>query len=1082
MAHTTFPLTRQAFDKYPLTPESELDDISSARRLAYAINFHENKNIEGGEIAAIGLLGKIFLRIIERYQHEKSPQFLHLFEEWLHAKIGKRPVEETLLFALNNFPPASVYHKAMSPREYLHTSTGETPPHHRLYPSLILILLATENPAMDDFAILVRDEELENKTAFTEITSHLDDFFLTQPIFGDKNQTLLEMLRAPLKASPNSLAGQLEYIRKNWQSLLGEEFFRLLLRNLDIIREEEKLGLLGPGPVQTPDFSDLHLPPEERRFSPDSNWMPKVVLLAKNTYVWLDQLSKDYGQEIARLDQIPDEELAKLSRWGFTALWLIGLWERSSASQRIKQMCGNPDAVSSAYSLYDYTIANDLGGEEAYNNLRHRAGQHGIQMAADMVPNHVGIYSKWVIEHPDWFLSLDEKPYPAYSFNGANLSEDGRAGIYLEDGYYDKTDAAVVFKRVDHLTGNVKYIYHGNDGTAMPWNDTAQLDYRMPQVREAVIQTILRVAHRAPIIRFDAAMTLAKKHYQRLWFPAPGTGGAIPTRAEHGLSPSEFNKVFPKEFWREVVDRVAEETPNTLLLAEAFWMMEGYFVRTLGMHRVYNSAFMNMLRDEDNAKYQDMILKTLAFDPQILKRYVNFMNNPDEDTAISQFGADGKYFGICTLMITLPGLPMFGHGQIQGFTEKYGMEYKRAYYDERPNEGLIARHEREIFPLLHKRYLFAEVDHFVLYKFSTGNGVNQDVFAYSNRADGERGLVVYHNKWGETQGWVRDSVSVNGETLSLGAGLGLENHPNTFTIFRDQVTNLMYIRPTRALFEQGLYVELGAYKTHVFLDFQQVEETSDNGYAKVVERLHGRGVASIQHTLQEVRLAPLHAAFHEALESLENEAVAAKEQEDKVQFFLNAVAPGPQTKTLTKRILNTVKTIHALPEEHFWRGLLPWALIHALGEICANEKISTQKSLPLFDDLLLEKPLQEEGFSSRDIQLIKLAIQYQDWFTAKDTPLVPQKILSTWLEDKKILQFIRVNVHEGVAWFQQEAFEIFLQTMKNIALIAIENDLERSDQENEKQRSACQTLIAEMDTIKEKSEYQLNNLQELTTG
>ncbi|MFN8404113.1 MAG: hypothetical protein U0V48_11240 [Anaerolineales bacterium] len=27
----------------------------------------------------------------------------------------------------------------------------------------------------------------------------------------------------------------------------------------------------------------------------------------------------------------------------------------------------------------------------------------------------------------------------------------------------------------------------------------------------------------------------------------------------------------------------------------------GYFVRTLGMHCVYNSAFMHMLRDEDNA-------------------------------------------------------------------------------------------------------------------------------------------------------------------------------------------------------------------------------------------------------------------------------------------------------------------------------------------------------------------------------------------------------------------------------------------------------------------------------------------------
>ena len=43
------------------------------------------------------------------------------------------------------------------------------------------------------------------------------------------------------------------------------------------------------------------------------------------------------------------------TRWrgrGFTGLWLIGLWERSRASQRIKQLCGNPDAVASAYSLH----------------------------------------------------------------------------------------------------------------------------------------------------------------------------------------------------------------------------------------------------------------------------------------------------------------------------------------------------------------------------------------------------------------------------------------------------------------------------------------------------------------------------------------------------------------------------------------------------------------------------------------------------------------------------------------------------------------------------------------------------------
>ena len=46
--------------------------------------------------------------------------------------------------------------------------------------------------------------------------------------------------------------------------------------------------------------------------------------------------------------------------------------------------------------------------------------------------------------------------------------------------------------------------------------------------------------------------------------------------------------------------------------------MEGYFVRTLGMHRVYNSAFMHMLRDERNAEYQKVIRETVGFDARIL--------------------------------------------------------------------------------------------------------------------------------------------------------------------------------------------------------------------------------------------------------------------------------------------------------------------------------------------------------------------------------------------------------------------------------------------------------------------------------
>ena len=177
------------------------------------------------------------------------------------------------------------------------------------------------------------------------------------------------------------------------------------------------------------------------------------------------------------------------------------------------------------------------------------------------------------------------------------------------------------------------------------------------------------------------------------------------------------------------------------------------------MHRVYNSAFMHMLRDEDNAGYRRVLKETLEFDPEILKRYVNFMNNPDEKSAVEQFGKGDKYIGVATLLATLPGLPMFGHGQFEGFAEKYGMEFRRATMDEQPDPWLIERHEREIVPLLHRRGDFAEARDFLLYDFGgDGGGVDEHVFAYSNGSGPSRSLIVYHNRYAETAGWIRDSV------------------------------------------------------------------------------------------------------------------------------------------------------------------------------------------------------------------------------------------------------------------------------------------------------------------------------------
>jgi glycosidase len=889
-------------------------DLATARAFATQISkLRADTYISATDLYALSLLDEAY-HILFKHFFGKYTGVMSRAMGNLQSNLGSK-YDLTLSRFTEEFPPMSVFRGEMSAGVYLATQVPNFGDFGRgvrgaTIEEMLLVNNINNNPATSTYKDLF-DDVVMSQSAYKEFTQYLLNFFSKQPGFGNGEtnlgETLTEILMAPIKASPNSLEGQLRYIIEKWGHLLGETFATRILRGLDYLREEtiRKHGPIDSTKAETyvPSFSGSEYA-EYERYSPDKDWMPRLILLAKNTYVWLGQLSKKYQRDISTLDQIPDEELDLLATRGFTGLWLIGLWERSRASQRIKQRMGQEDAVASAYSLHSYDIASDLGGWEALNNLRARAWKRGIRLSADMVPNHMGIDSTWVTEHPDWFLSSSYPPYPAYSFRSENLSDDLRVGIYLEDHYYDKTDAAVVFQRRDLQTGDLRYIYHGNDGTSFPWNDTAQLDYTKPEVREAVIQVILHVARNFPVIRFDAAMTLAKKHVQRLWFPEPGAGGAIPSRSQYGMTKPEFDEKVPQEFWREVVDRVAAEVPDTLLLAEAFWLMEGYFVRTLGMHRVYNSAFMHMLREEDNAKYRMAIKNTLEFDPQILKRYVNFMNNPDEKTAVEQFGKGDKYFGIATVLSSLPGLPMFGHGQVEGFSEKYGMEFRRAKWEETPDEGLIQAHEWRIFPLLHKRFVFADVENFLLYDFYAANGsVDENVFAYSNRFEEERGLVIYHNKFAETRGWIKTSAAYldkstgNMTQRNLAEGMGLPHVG--YVIFKDYATQLEYIRCCQEIWEKGIYVELGAYQCHAFMDFRFV---GDSEWKAICETLNGMGVPSIQEKWNE---------FTSALElqKVENEEKEAKEKKSAKRKAKSTKRSASSVRATAKKPLAKVKSV-----------------------------------------------------------------------------------------------------------------------------------------------------------------------------
>ena len=1056
--------------------------------------------LRAGQINAMGLIDEILHYVLGLYRQQKKADVMLLAYEFLRSQLGENALELTLLRFTEEFPPFAVYQQELTADEYLNTSSEGIPNRVIALEELLLLWVSNKNPANAPYLEFFDDSTLQSETAYITLINNLHDFFDSQPLFGPEPRNLMDMLRSSAIAMPHSLTDQLEFIRTHWAALLGRFLYRLL-SSQDLVKEEEKMtfggigGGDGPFPIPVYDLASGALG-ETENFTKDREWMPRLVLMAKNTYVWLSQLSKKYNQSITRLDQIPDSELEYISHSGMTGLWLIGIWERSQASARIKQLCGNSEAIASAYSVADYQIAADLGGEDAYQNLHNRAWHYGIRLASDMVPNHMGIDSDWVLYRPERFISLEYSPFPSYTFNGPDLSSDEHIGIHLEDHYYSRSDAAVVFKREDYSTGQVQYIYHGNDGTSMPWNDTAQLNYLNPEVREAIIQTILDVAHKFPIIRFDAAMTLAKRQYQRLWFPEPGSGGDIPSRAEHGLTRQQFDALMPMEFWREVVERAAVEIPDTLLLAEAFWMMEGYFVRTLGMHRVYNSAFMNLLRNEENDKYHLVIKNTLEFDPEILKRYVNFMNNPDERTAVDQFGKGDKYFGICMLMVTMPGLPMFGHGQVDGFAEKYGMEFRRPHWEEEADSQLVARHEKEIFPLLHRRTLFAGIENFLLYDFFTPEGsVNEDVFAFSNQVGEERALVIYHNRSSSTRGWIKTSAAYltksevgdqpNLVQRSLAEGLSIPSGADFYVIFRDQISNLEYIRPAAELIEKGLYFELNAYEYHAFVDFSILHDDDDKSYLQLCHILSGRGVPSVKETMQELALHPVQHPFKEianpgyfqyllsAVITQSQQAIPAgllNEAQIKMHNLLDGIEAHLQISSANKQLicnqvadrLGVVLTLTGVAECYPLPGsrVYPLALeailtgvnadenriiifsaifIAPLGELISSEDYESQ-TLSWLDEWGLGKILsdtyQQLGFSEEKtgqmIRSVRLLIGQQDWYKNNGRLPVGQ-ILGNWLSDSEVQNFLGVNRFKDILWFNKEPFREFNRWMLIIA-------------------------------------------------
>jgi hypothetical protein len=281
-----------------------LSDLPVARQLAARLNAARDLEREperavfAGVLLSANLLDEIFAHLLAQYRETVAPRVWSGAVEYLQSKLGAAEWQ-TLLDALRDeFGAPATLPEVL---EYL-----------------VRLRLCNANEALANLREL-NDDGVLPQPVYSATIADLHSYFETLPKSGPDEQNLIDFLFAPLRACPDSLEAQLRFVHERWSNLVAP-FSKRLLFALDVLAEENKPVFHGPGPAQVHDYKRAVGMDEYEAFSPDKDWMPRVVLLAKNTYVWLDQLSKKYQTHIYRLDLGPDEELDEMAARGFTGL------------------------------------------------------------------------------------------------------------------------------------------------------------------------------------------------------------------------------------------------------------------------------------------------------------------------------------------------------------------------------------------------------------------------------------------------------------------------------------------------------------------------------------------------------------------------------------------------------------------------------------------------------------------------------------------------------------------------------------------------------------------------------------------
>jgi hypothetical protein len=474
-----------------------------------------------------------------------------------------------------------------------------------------------------------------------------------------------------------------------------------------------------------------------------------------NTWVWLSELGHRIGRPVD-LSSVPPDEWDRVAAFGFDAVWLMGVWERSPAGIAIAN--GNQnllddfrraltdftpgDNVGSPYCVREYVVDRHLGGRDGLARARRELAQRGMRLVLDFVPNHVAPDHPWAREHPEYFIQ--------------GTPEDARN----EPRSYITIDGIVYAC--------------GRDPFFPAWADVLQLNGFNPRLREAVRTTLSEIADQCDGVRCDMAMLLLNAVFGRTWGHRAGQKPAT-------------------EYWTDIIPSTKHGHPDFLFIAEAYWDLE-WELQQLGFDFCYDKKLYDRLEHDTAVNVRLHLCAEAAYQNKL----VRFIENHDEPRAAAAF-PPGKAQTVAIASSTLPGARLFHEGQLDG--RRVRLPVFLARRPDEPPDGQLREFYANLLavatrPPFHEgRWRLCE------HAGWPDNSSYQHVIAWSWEHGDDRYLIAVNLSDGSAQA----RVSIPWDEV---AG-------HMWVLF-DTLHGGAFDRSGDELASSGLYVDLGPWGSHLF--------------------------------------------------------------------------------------------------------------------------------------------------------------------------------------------------------------------------------------------------------------------------